>query len=112
MGREQPRPMEPPQHRGTEDYQPLAGLASQVKEPRTASSPKHLQPDQTHPKPTVRNRDPSLPVRSRWQENPENEKVCTDRQYTSYTERTPDQWSYYTRRVCRFRFPPSSLGLT
>ena len=42
--------------------------------------------------------------------NPEKEKVlCTDRQQTSYTERTPDQWSYYTRRVCRFRFPPSSL---
>lgn len=29
----------------------------QVKEPRTASSPEHLQPDQSHPKPAVRNRD-------------------------------------------------------
>ena len=31
-------------------------------------------------------------------ENPEKEKVCTDRQQTSYTERTPGQWSFYTRR--------------
>ena len=66
VGREQPRPMEPPQHRGTQDYQPLGGLASHVKEPRTASSPEYLQPDQTHPKPAVRNRDPIHPVRSRW----------------------------------------------
>ena len=43
-------------------------------------------------------------------ENPEKEKVCTYRQLTSYTERTPDQWSFYTRRVCRFRFHLLHLG--
>ena len=73
MGREQPRPMEPPQHRGTQDYQPLGGLASQVKEPSKASSPEHLQPDQTQPKPAVRNRDPTHPVRNRSQEPRERE---------------------------------------
>lgn len=65
LGREQPRPMEPPQYRRTQDYQPRGRLAPQVEEPRAAPTPKHLQPHQTDPEPAVSYRNPTHPVRSR-----------------------------------------------
>ena len=109
VGREQPRPMEPPQNRGTQDYQPLGWhhkLKNQVKHPLlNIYNLIKLNPSQ----------ESATEIRliqyATGRKNPEKEKVlCTDRQQTSYTERTPDQWSFYTRRVFRFRFHLLHLG--